>query len=106
MEPNATSTDQTLQIRNTGNAQESVLVRGTDWSSANSTSALLVSATHYTLTSGQAYDSKTALTKSDTQFTTLTNNQVRNTFWQLKATLNVPSTVGPVTQTVTLTGQC
>ena len=104
--PNATSTDQTLQIRNTGNAKETVFVRGTPWSSANSTSALLVSATHYTLTSGQAYASKTALTSSDVQFTTLNNNQASNIFWQLRATLNDPSTVGPVTQTVTLTGQC
>ena len=104
--PNATSTDQTLQIRNTGNARETMFVRGTPWSSANSTSALLVSATHYTLTSGQAYGSKTALTSSDTQFTTLNNNQVRDIFWQLRATLNDPATVGPVTQVVTLTGTC
>ncbi len=104
--PNATSTDQTLQMRNPGNAKETIFVRGTDWSSANSTSALLVSTTHYTLVSGQDYDSKRVLTSSDLQFTTLTNNQVRNTFWQLRATLNDPSTVGPVTQTVTVTGQC
>jgi hypothetical protein len=104
--PNVTSTDQTLQIRNAGNAIETMFVRGTDWNSTTSSNALLVTATHYTLTSGQPYDSKTALTKSDTQFTTLNSNQVRNTFWQLRATLNDPATVGPVTQVVTLTGTC
>jgi hypothetical protein len=104
--PNATSTDQTLQIRNTGNAQETVVVRGTDWNSTTSSNALLVSATHYSLTSGQAYNSKTALTNSDAQLTTLNALQTQNTFWQLRATLNDPSTVGPVTQVVTLTGQC
>jgi hypothetical protein len=104
--PNATSTDQTLSIRNTGNAKETMFVRGTDWRSANSTSALLVGATHYTLTFGQAYTSKTALTSSDVQFTTLNNNQVRDIYWQLRATLNDRATVGLVNQTATLTGQC
>ena len=104
--PDATSSDQTLQISNTGNAIETVLVKGTDWASATSATALLVSATHYTLTSGQSYSSKTALTGSDVTLTTLNALQQKNTFWQLKATLNDPATVGPVTQTVTLTGQC
>jgi hypothetical protein len=104
--PDATSSDQTLQISNTGNAIETVLVKGTDWASATSATALLVGATHYTLTSGQSYSSKTALTGSDVTLTTLNALQQKNTFWQLKATLNDPATVGPVTQTVTLTGQC
>jgi len=108
--PNAESTpDRTLQITNTGNVQEAVLVRGTDWSTISLptiSNAMLVSATHYSLTSGQAYGSKTALTAADTQLTTLTPSQAQNTFWQLKATLNNPATVGAATQTVTLTGQC
>jgi hypothetical protein len=104
--PNAESSDQTLQITNTGNAQASVLVMGTDWSVPLISNAMLVSATHYSLTSGQSYASKTALTGSDTQLTTLTALQQKNTFWQLKATLNDPASVGPTTQVVTLTGQC
>jgi hypothetical protein len=104
--PNAESSDQTLQITNTGNVQATVLVRGTAWSTATISNAMLVGATHYSLTSGQAYGSKTALTSTDEQFTTLTALQQRNTFWQLKATLNDPTAVGPATQVVTLTGQC
>jgi hypothetical protein len=104
--PDAESSDQTLQIKNTGNVQATVLVKGTAWSTATIQNAMLVGATHYTLTSGQAYDSKTALTGTDTQLTTLTALQQKNSFWQLKATLNDPTAVGPVTQTVTLTGQC
>jgi hypothetical protein len=104
--PDAESSDQTLQISNTGNVQATVLVKGTAWSTATIPNAMLVGATHYTLTSGQAYGSKTALTGTDTQLTTLTALQQKNTFWQLKATLNDPNAVGPATQTVTLTGQC
>jgi hypothetical protein len=105
--PNAESSDQTLQIANTGNAQANVLVMGSDWSiPLVSPNAMLVSATHYSLTSGQSYASKTALTGTDTQLTTLTALQQKNTFWQLKATLNDPAAVGPTTQIVTLTGQC
>jgi hypothetical protein len=104
--PDAESSDQSLQITNTGNVQASVLVRGTGWSTATIPNAMLVSATHYSLTSGQSYGSKTALTGSDTQLTTLTALQQKNTLWQLKATLNDPTAVGPATQVVTLTGQC
>jgi hypothetical protein len=104
--PNAESSDQTLQIANTGNAQENVLVKGSDWSIPLLSNAMLVSATHYSLTSGQSYASKTALTGTDTQFTTLTALQQKNSFWQLKATLNDPAAVGLTTQIVTLTGQC
>jgi hypothetical protein len=105
--PNQVSSEQTLQISNIGNVQEDVLVRGTDWSiPLVSSNAMLVSATHYSLASGQAYESKTALTGTDTQLTTLTALQQQNTFWQLKATLNDPNAAGEATQVVTLTGQC
>jgi hypothetical protein len=104
--PDAESSDQTLQIRNTGNVQASVLVKGTDWSTATILNAMPVTATHYTLTSGQSYASKTALTGSDAQLTTLTALQQKNTFWQLRATLSDPNAVGPTTQVVTLTAQC
>lgn len=104
--PNAESSDQTLQLTNTGNAQADVLVSGTDWTIPLVSNAMLVSATHYSLTSGQSYASKTALTGTDTQLTTLTALEQENSFWQLKATLNDPATVGPTTQIVTLTGQC
>jgi hypothetical protein len=107
--PDAESSDQTLQITNTGNVQATVLVKGTAWSTVTAptiTNAMLVSATHYSLTPGQAYSSKTSLTGTDTQLTTLTALQQKDSFWQLKATLNNPATVGAVTQTVTLTGQC
>lgn len=104
--PDAESSDQTLQITNTGNVQASVLVKGTAWSTATISNAMLVSATHYSLTSGQPYGSKTALTGTDTQLTTLNGLQQKNTLWQLKATLNDPTAVGPATQVVTLTGQC
>ena len=70
--PNAESSDQTLQITNTGNAQANVLVMGSDWGIPLVSNAMLVSATHYSLTSGQPYASKTALTGTDTQLTTLT----------------------------------
>jgi hypothetical protein len=104
--PNAESSDQTLQLTNTGNAQSAVLVRGTDWSIPLVSNAMLVSATHYSLTSAQSYASKTALTGTDTQLTTLTALEQENSFWQLKAVLNDPASVGPTTQIVTLTGQC
>jgi hypothetical protein len=106
LSPDEESLDETLQITNTGNVQASVLVRGTAWSTATIPNAMLVSATHYSLTPGQAYGSKTALTGTDTQLTTLTALQQQNTFWQLKATLNDPNAVGPATQLVTLTGSC
>jgi hypothetical protein len=104
--PGAESSDQTLRITNTGNVQATVLVRGTAWSTASILNAMPVTATHYSLTPGQAYESKTALTGTDTQLTTLTPLQAKDTFWQLKITLSDPNAVGPVTQTVTLTGQC
>jgi hypothetical protein len=104
--PDAESSDQTLQVRNTGNVQATVLVKGTPWSTASILNAMPVTATHYSLTPGQAYGSKTALTGTDTQLTTLTPLQAKDTFWQLKITLSDPNAVGPVTQTVTLTGQC
>jgi hypothetical protein len=104
--PNAESSDQTLQISNTGNAQASVSVRGTGWNTATITNAMLVGSTHYSLTSGEPYASKTALTGSDTALTTLTALQQKDTFWQLKATLNNAAAVGPATQVVTLTGTC
>lgn len=104
--PGAASSDQTLQLTNAGNVQATVLVKGTDWSTATSSTAMLVGATHYSLTSGQSYDSKTALTGSDAQLTTLNALQSKNTFWQLTATLNDPTAVGPAEQIVTLTGQC
>jgi hypothetical protein len=104
--PSAASSDQTLQLTNPGNVQATVLVKGTDWSTATISNAMLVSATHYSLTSGQSYASKTALTGTDTQLTTLNALQQKNTFWQLTATLNDPTAVGPATQVVTLTGQC
>jgi hypothetical protein len=107
--PNDESTpDRTLELTNTGNVQTDVLVRGTNWNVVTPTAipnAMPVSATHYSLTSGQAYGSKTALTAADTQLTTLSGLQVQNTFWQLKATLNEPA-VGVATQTVTLTIEC
>ena len=104
--PSATSSDKTVQLTNAGNVQATVLVKGNDWSTATILNAMLVSATHYSLTSGQPYDSKTALTGTDTQLTTLNPLQSQNTFWQLTATLNDPTAVGQVTQVVTLTGQC
>jgi hypothetical protein len=107
--PNAESSDQTLEMINPGNLQATVLVRGTDWSTVVVPvipNAMLVGATHYSLLAGQAYGSKTALTGTDTQLTTLTPLQTQETFWQLKATLNDPATVGAAIQAVTLTGQC
>lgn len=104
--PSAASEDQTLQLTNPGNVQATVLVKGTDWSTATSPTAMLVGATHYSLTSGQSYDSKIALTGSDTQLTTLSPLTPKNTFWQLTATLNDPTAFGPAEQIVTLTGQC
>lgn len=104
--PNAESTDKTLQITNTGNAQANVLVKGTDWSTASIVNAMPVGATKYSLSSGQSYDSKTAMTTSDTELTTLNAVQSKNTYFQLKIILSDPSSIGPTTQTVTLTGQC
>ena len=108
--PNELSTpDRTLQITNTGNVQADVDVRGTNWRVVTPTeipNAMLVSATHYSLASGQAYDSKIALTGTDTQLTTLTALEQKSTFWQLNATLNEAAAVGVAEQTVTLTEQC
>jgi hypothetical protein len=105
--PYTESSDQPLRISNPGNVQTNVLVRGTDWSSGpTNPNVMLVSATHYSLTSGQSYASKTALTGSDTQLTTLTALQQKETLWQLRTTLNDINFVGPATQVVTLTGQC
>lgn len=106
MAPDAESSDQTLQMTNTGNVQANVLIRGTDWSTATILNAMPVTATHYSPTSGQAYDSKTALTGTDTELTTLAALEAKNTLWQLKVTLDNPNAVGPTTQIVTLTGQC
>jgi hypothetical protein len=107
--PYTESSDQPLQIVNPGNVQATVFVRGTDWSSVTLPTipnVMLVSATHYSLTSGQSYDSKTALTGSDTQLTTLTALQQKTTLWQLRTTLNDATFVGPAKQVVTLTGSC
>jgi hypothetical protein len=104
--PNAESSDQPLQITNTGNVQATVLTRGTGWSTTSILNAMPVTATHYSLTSGQPYGSKTALTSTDTEVTTLNPLAAKDTFWQLKITLSDPVAVGPITQIVTLTSQC
>jgi hypothetical protein len=105
--PNQVSAERNLQISNTGNAQASVSVRGTNWVLVENvaTNAMPVGATHYSTSSG-SYDSKTALTTENAQFLTLTALQTQNTFWQLRAALSDPAIVGATTQTVTLTGTC
>jgi hypothetical protein len=105
--PNEVSAERNLQITNTGNAQASVSVRGTNWVLVADTgiNAMPVGATHYSTSSG-SYDSKTALTTENVQFLTLTAVQAQNTFWQLRATLSDDAIVGATTQTVTLTGTC
>jgi hypothetical protein len=105
--PNQVSAERNLDISNTGNAQASVSVRGTNWVlvANTGTNAMPVGATHYSTSSG-GYDSKTALTTENAQFTTLTALQTQRTFWQLQAALSSPAIVGATTQTVTLTGTC
>lgn len=104
--PNAESADQTVALTNAGNVQGTVSVRGSDWSGALSQQAMLVGATHYSLSSGQAYDAKTALTSTNAQLTTINPLATVNSYWQLKATLEDETTVGEVVQTVTFTSAC
>jgi hypothetical protein len=104
--PNAESADQTVALANSGNVQGTVSVRGSDWSSALFTDAMLVDATHYSLSSGQAYSAKTALTDTDAELTTIDPLTTVDTYWQLKAVLNEPTVVGEVIQTVTFTNAC
>jgi hypothetical protein len=103
------SADQPLVIRSTGNTPPQVLARGTHWSSTTPaySDAMLVSATHYTATSGTPYDSKTALTLSNTPIiNSLTPGNPVTTYWQLEATLNQADASGTLRQTVTLTAVC
>jgi hypothetical protein len=104
--PNAESTDQTVNVQNTGNAEEDVAVSGTPWSTLTSPQAMLVGATHYSITSGQAYATKTALAATDAPLTTLVAAQAVDSFWQLKVVLNDQGASGLATQTVTFTGTC
>lgn len=103
------STDQPLVIRSTGNIAPQVLARGTAWSSTAPaySDAMLVSRTHFSTTSGTAYDSKTALTLSNTPLiASLTPGTPVTTYWQLEATLNRADASGTLLQTVTLTALC
>lgn len=103
------SADQPLVVRSTGNTPPQVVVRGTHWSSTTPaySDAMLVSATHYTTTSGTPYNSKTALTLSNTPIiNSLTPGSPVTTYWQLEATLNQADATGTLRQTVTLTAVC
>lgn len=103
--PGAVSSQQTVELTNTGNVQAAVLVRGTDWSTASIANAMPVTATRYSLASGD-YASKTALTGIDEQLTNLTPLESRNTYWQLSVILSDPAAVGPTTQVLTVTERC
>jgi hypothetical protein len=104
--PNAESADQTVALANTGNVQGTISVRGSDWSDVLFSDAMIVGATHYSLSSGQAYSAKTALTGTDAQLTTIDPVTTVNTYWQLKAVLNQPTALGATIQTVTFTSAC
>jgi hypothetical protein len=103
------STDQPLVIRSTGNTATQVLVRGTHWSSTTPAypDAMLVGMTHFGITSGTAYDSKSSLTLSNTPIVNSLNpGSPVTTYWQLEATLNQADASGTLRQTVTLTAVC
>jgi hypothetical protein len=103
------SADQPLVIRSTGNTGTQVLARGTHWSSTTPaySDAMLVGTTHYTGTSGTPYDSKSALTLSNTPIiNSLSPGSPVTTYWQLEATLNQADAAGTLRQTVTLTAVC
>jgi hypothetical protein len=103
------SSDQPLVIRSTGNTATQVVVRGTHWSSTTPaySDAMLVDTTHYSVTSGTPYDSKTPLTVSNTPLiSSLTPGSPVTTYWQLEATLNQADASGTLRQTMTITAVC
>lgn len=104
--PNQESADESLAISNTGNTDASMSLSGTDWNTATITSAMLVSATHYSLTAGVEYDDKTALSGTPAEVTTLGPLGSADTFWQLRAVLNDPAATGLALQTVTVSATC
>lgn len=72
------STDKTLTITDAGNVQAAITVKGTAWDGVlGGSGVMLTGATHYSMTTGQAYGSKTALTGSDASITTLNPPQIR-----------------------------
>jgi hypothetical protein len=107
--PYTESSDKTLTITNAGNVQSAITVKGTAWDGVlGGSGVILVGATHYTMTTGQAYASKTALTGSDAALTTLNPLQIKNSIWQLKTDLTPAHVdfVDQAVQTVTLTAGC
>jgi len=107
--PYIQSSDQTLSLLNPGNAAAAITVRGTDWNGVPSPSGvMLVGATHYSMTSGQAYGSKSTLTSSDASLTSLNPLQTKSSFWQLETDLVSAHAdfVGASLQTVTISAGC
>lgn len=107
--PYTESSDRTLTITNLGNVQAAIKVKGVDWDGVlGGTGVMLTGATHYSMTSGQAYGSKTTLTGSDVSLTTLNPLQIKNSFWQLKTDLTPTHAdfIDEAVQTVTLTADC
>jgi hypothetical protein len=102
--PNAISTEQTVNLLNTGNAPSAVSVSGNAWIGAANT-VMNVGATHYG-TSSSSYATKTPLSTTAVSLTTIPATQNRDTFWQLQTALSDPAYNGPAAQTVTLTVTC
>ncbi|HKU50163.1 MAG TPA: hypothetical protein VJP79_09450 [Nitrososphaera sp.] len=107
------SAEQTLAIDNTGNAQGSLSVSGTQWTAivgAQSVNVMNVGATQYAPTPGAPYGAapKVPLTTSPVTVGNISPTTNMNLFWQLRADLAAGQTgfTGATTQTVTLTAAC
>lgn len=100
-----TSSDQTSTLTNTGNSPTDTLaIKGNDWTGTPSGS-MVVGQTHWSLTSGQNYNSMTTLTTSDASL----GQQVSpGTPLSVYFKLAIPNgqAAASYSQTITFTGSC
>ena len=103
------SSEQTLVIDNTGTAQGSLSVSGTNWLSG-ATTIMNVGATQWATTPGVPYGSAPKLPLTTTGASVGIINPTTNlpVYWQLRADLVAGQTgfTGSATQTITFTSAC
>jgi hypothetical protein len=105
VDPASISPEQTLQIRNTGNADGTVSVSGSDWMSGTD-SKMSVSTTKYAVSSGSSYDSKSHLDTLSNNIGTVLPDGTFDIFLQLKADLTDSLFSGDLTQNIEVNVTC
>jgi len=109
------SSEQTVNLSNSGNLDSDTLVAGTDWDQSTPAGVveMLVGTTHFSLASDNSQDgydnNKTPLTNTPVTLTTVSGQATATpTFWQLEVLLESGASgfEGAIQQTVTFSFSC